>query len=139
VARLTLQETKFGHYFDVITDNLIHVSVFIGIAVGLARGTGDVSHLYALLALLGGFGLCALVVYQVLQRASHHPELQARSTRWLSWLVNRDFAYLVFLLALFDRLAWFLWGTMVGSYVFALSLWALWLFSLKKRVPGMSS
>jgi len=28
---------------------------------------------------------------------------------------------------------------MVGSYVFALGLWALWRFSLKKQMPGRSS
>jgi len=135
VARLTLQETRFGHYLDIITDNLIHVAVFVGIAVGLSRATHDVSHLYALLVLLGGFGLCALSVYQVLLRTSRlAPEFQSPLTRWLSWLVNRDFAYVVFFLAIFDRLSWFLWGTMIGSYLFAFGLWLLWHFSLKKQL-----
>jgi len=135
VARLTLQETNFGHYLDVVTDNLVHVAVFVGLALGLSRATHSVSHLYALLGLLGGFGLCALVVYRVLLKTSPlGPEFQARSTRWLSWLVNRDFAYLVFLLAVMDRLAFFLWGAMIGSYVFALSLWLLWRFSFRKQL-----
>jgi phosphatidylglycerophosphate synthase len=135
VARLTLQETAFGHYLDLITDNLVHVAVFVGMAVGLSRATHDVRHLYALVALLGGFGLCALAVYQVLLKTSRlAPAFQSPLTRWLSWLVNRDFAYVVFLLAIFDRLSWFLWGTMFGSYLFAFALWLLWHFSLKKRL-----
>jgi len=139
VARLTLRETALGHYLDVITDNLVHVAVFIGIAVGLSRAAHNVSHLYALAALLGGFGLCALVVYQVLLKdGGPEPPCQSRAARWLAWLVNRDFAYLVFLLALFDRLAWFLWGAMMGSYVFALALFFLWRFSLKKQLAAGS-
>jgi len=134
VARLTLSETSFGHYLDVVTDNLVHAAVFIGMAVGLSRATHDVSYLYVLMVMLGGFGLCGLSVYVVLQRTGAlAPELQPRATRWLSRLANRDFAYLVFLLALIDRLAWFLWSAMIGSYLFAFCLLILWRFSLKRQ------
>ena len=134
VARLSLSETSFGHYLDVVTDNLVHVAVFIGMAVGLSRSTHDVSQLYALIIMLGGFGLCGLSVYMVLQKTGTlRPELQLQATRWLSLLANRDFAYLIFLLALVDRLAWFLWGAMIGSYLFAFSLLILWRFSLKRQ------
>jgi len=134
VARLTLSETSFGHYLDVVTDNLVHAAVFIGMAVGLSRATHDVRYLYVLMVMLGGVGLCGLSVYLVLQKTEAlGPELQPQATRWLSWLANRDFAYLVFLLALIDRLAWFLWSAMIGSYLFAFCLLILWRFSLKRQ------
>jgi 1L-myo-inositol 1-phosphate cytidylyltransferase / CDP-L-myo-inositol myo-inositolphosphotransferase len=78
VARLTLRESRFGHYLDVITDNLVHIAVFIGMAVGLYRETGFAGHLYALAAMLPGFGLCALAVYQVLEKGGRDRERWAR-------------------------------------------------------------
>jgi phosphatidylglycerophosphate synthase len=124
VARLALQESVFGHYLDIFTDNLVHVAVFVGLAIGLSRATGDVRYLYVLLGLLGGFGLCAISVYQVLLKAEGSQK-GSRITRWLGVLANRDFAYLLVTLALIDKLAFFLWGAMIGSYVFAISLWVL--------------
>jgi phosphatidylglycerophosphate synthase len=126
VARLTLKESRFGHYLDIITDNLVHIAVFIGIAVGLYRQTGYIGHLYALAAMLPGFGLCAVAVHQVLEKGGRAREKWApAASRWVNSLTSRDFAYLVVLLALFDRLAWFLWGAALGTYLFAVSLWLL--------------
>ena len=124
VARLTLQESVFGHYLDIFTDNLVHFAVFVGLALGLSRATGDVRHLFALLGLLGGFGLSLLSVYQVLLKAGDSQK-GSRVTRWLGALANRDFAYLLVALALINKLAFFLWGAMIGSYVFAVSLWVV--------------
>ena len=41
LARLTLKETVFGHYLDIVGDNVVHVAVFFGIALGLYRHTSD--------------------------------------------------------------------------------------------------
>ena len=41
VARLTLTETHFGHLFDIVTDNLVHMAVFVGLVMAaslLLRG-----------------------------------------------------------------------------------------------------
>uniref|UniRef100_A0A7C3WSH6 CDP-alcohol phosphatidyltransferase family protein n=1 Tax=Desulfobacca acetoxidans TaxID=60893 RepID=A0A7C3WSH6_9BACT len=127
VARLTLKESRFGHYLDIITDNLVHVAVFIGIALGLYRGTGNIWHLYALGALLLGFDGCALVIWHVMDHGTGLRENQASavSARLVAALNSRDFAYLVVILALIDRLSWFLGGAAVGTYIFALAVWLL--------------
>jgi phosphatidylglycerophosphate synthase len=126
VARLTLRETRFGHYLDIITDNLVHVAVFCGIAFGLHRQAPDARHLYALALLLAGFALSALAAYVVLERRDRERERFAPLVeRLLAALNSRDFAYLVLLLALADRLAWFLWGAALGTYVFAGTLFLL--------------
>jgi hypothetical protein len=38
-------------------------------------------------------------------------------------LASRDFAYVLPVLALIDKLEWFLWATTIGTYLFA----AIWL------------
>lgn len=126
VARLTLRETRFGHYLDIITDNLVHMAVFCGIALGLHRTAPDDRHLYALALLLGGFGLSALAANFMVERGDPEKEGWAPLLhRLVTTLNSRDFAYLVFLLALADRLAWFLWGAALGSNVFAATLFLL--------------
>ena len=126
VARLKLQESTFGHYLDVITDNLVHVFVFGGMAIGLSRETGNPLYLHALWFLFGGFGICIVAVYFcVLRRSEEEREAAPRALRLLTLLTNRDFAYLVVLLALLHRLSWFLLGASVGTYLFAGVLWWL--------------
>ncbi|MGD0231839.1 MAG: CDP-alcohol phosphatidyltransferase family protein [Syntrophorhabdales bacterium] len=129
VARLTLRETVSGHYFDIVGDNVVHVAIFLGIALGLSRTAQDPVYLEALGFLLIGFGLCALTVHRLM---GHGPEEQGSAEApWLAGLlVNRDFAYLVVLLALAGRLDWFLFATTVGVYVFAL---VLFLFDIRRR------
>lgn len=124
LARLKLQESNFGHYLDIVGDNVVHVAVFLGITLGLYHQSHSPVYLWALALILGGFGLCALSVQFFM---GHGPGEQASSqTHWLvSLTVNRDFSYLVALLALVNRLSWFVFGTMVGAYLFALVLFVL--------------
>lgn len=123
VARLTIRESDFGHYLDIITDNLVHAAIFTGIALGLYRESGYVGHLYALAALLLGFVLSALVVYQVVEKRDRSREpWNPVAVRWIGTLNSRDFAYLIVFLALVDRLAWFLWASAFGAYIFAVGI-----------------
>lgn len=126
VARLKVMDSRFGRCLDITTDNLVHIAVFVGIAVGLYRETGSILYLAALWLLLGGFACCAAAVYKCLLCAD--PETLNRSPKLLQLmkvLSNRDFAYLIALLAIFDRLDWFLIGAALGTYIFAAGLWFL--------------
>ncbi len=130
VARLTFRESAFGQKLDVTTDNLVHLAIFIALAVGLQRRAPD-GHVVALAALLlGGFALDGALSYYFLvirtewrtpspAAASWRAHLRDRVLHGLEALMNRDFAYVLALLALVDRLQWFLWGAAVGSYAFA--------------------
>jgi phosphatidylglycerophosphate synthase len=126
IARLKLMESQFGHYLDITTDNIVHFAIFVGIAYGLYHDAGNVWYLRILWVMLGGFGLCLLAVYQCILRLNED-QLKAspNAIRFMALLSNRDFAYLIALLALMDRLNWFLIGSAIGSYVFAVALWVI--------------
>ena len=136
VARLKLQETRFGHYLDIITDNLVHVAIFTAIALGLYHGTGNSHYLVALGFLIGGFGLCAVAVYHcILKRKPDTLRQSPKTLRMMALVTNRDFAYLVVALAVIHRLNWFLMAAAAGTYLFATALWVLSLYEQRRAGP----
>ncbi len=137
VARLKFQESSFGQKFDVITDNIVHVAIFIGLAVGLYRQNPGGPYLLLMGILLGGFACTSVVTYFFLVRRPGFARsggtpmsLRGRVRQWLlrgfEALMNRDFAYLLLVLAVADRLYWFVWGTAFGTYLFAVLL--IWIY-----------
>ncbi len=124
VARLKLKESRFGHYFDIITDNIVHIAVFIAIAVGLYRRADNLLYIHMLWVLLIGFAFCAVSVYFCIL-CKKEEELKKRPLlmRIMALLTNRDFAYIVLLFSVFDKLNWFFIGTAFGTYLFAAGLW----------------
>lgn len=122
LARLKMAETSFGAWLDVITDNIVHVAVFIGLVAGCYRASGSISYLYLLVILLVGFGITAVTV----QRATRISGAEAE--QWISRVeraTGRDFSYLLVILAVFDRLYYFVWGTTFGTYIFSYVLWRM--------------
>jgi phosphatidylglycerophosphate synthase len=137
VARLKFLESSFGQKFDVVTDNVVHVAIFIGLAIGLYHQDPGGHYLLLMGILLGGFTCTSVVTYFFLVR---RPEFASSGGTPVSWrgkvrrwllhgfeaLMNRDFAYLLVVLAVVDRLYWFVWGAAFGTYGFAILL--VWVY-----------
>jgi len=122
LARLRMVESKFGGQLDVFTDNLVHVAIFAGLMTGCYRVSHSPAYLYLLVILCVGFVLCGIAVNRALGLSGEH------TAKWISRVersTGRDFAYIVVILAVINRLSWFAWAAAVGTYGFALVLWIL--------------
>ncbi len=140
LARLRMVESKFGGQLNVFTDNLVHVAIFAGLMTGCYRVSHSPAYLYLLVILCVGFVLCAITVNRALGVPGEQP------AKWISRVeraTGRDFAYLVVILAVINRLSWFAWTAAVGTYGFALVLWLLTSRQLRRagevRAPTPSS
>jgi phosphatidylglycerophosphate synthase len=131
LARLQMSETKFGGQLDIFTDNVVHVAVFIGLFLGCYRASMSRAYIYLIPLVLGGFAMCALATWRAFKVRGE------QAAKWLDTVdrwSGRDFAYLLVVLALIDRLEWFAWGTAFGTYIFAIVL--MWLTSRREEQPG---
>jgi len=128
VARLKFLETRFGYLYDVTTDNIVHAAIFAGMGIGLYRA--DPSQPFLLLGalLVGGLvaATAATMTLLVPNPPGEQPTPRTARGRWrqrllrgFEALMNRDFAYILVVLAVLGKLHWFLWGAAFGTYVYA--------------------
>lgn len=137
VARLTFAESPLGQALDLVSDNIVHVAVFAGIAWG-AYQANPVSSGYLPL-LLGGIAVLSTGVS--LWCVNRVKFLKGNTVRWrrmrqavrtrfdfiLRHVANRDFSIVVLTCACLGVLPWFLWLVAAGTCVFAIMMvWSLY-------------
>ena len=137
VARLTFTESPLGRALDLVSDNIVHVAVFAGIAWGAYQANLTSSGYLPLL--LGGIAVVSTGVS--LWCVNRLKSLKANVLLWrrmrqadrtrfdfiLGHVANRDFSIVVLACACLGVLPWFLWLAAAGTGVFALIMaWSLY-------------
>jgi phosphatidylglycerophosphate synthase len=123
LARVLFKESPLGKWLDLAGDQVVHVSVFAAIALGLMRGgMAPEAGMLGIIAVTG-----AILSFAVVVRGMRFPA-EGRN-RLLQKLIdaatNRDFSVLVLVLALAGALDLFLWLAAVGSHLFWMTALAL--------------
>ncbi len=123
IARSVFKESPLGKWLDLAGDQVVHVSVFACIAIGLIRTEQTAYGTWLGLSAVAG----AILSFVVIVRGMRFPPEDRNQTlqKLIDSATNRDFSVLVFFLACFQALEWFLWMTAIGSHVFWLTALAL--------------
>ncbi len=126
IARLKFMTSEWGAKLDIVSDNIVHCSVFFAIGMGLYFSTGESVFKYlGMLAVFGSMAAFILLSKSILGKkaeATKNLSLEPCDKKTSDQLANRDFIYLLFALALFGRLDVFILLTAAGSNLFAIYL-----------------
>src|SRR2546425_1735872 len=130
LARLRFQHSRWGAMLDFWGDNVVHVAVFLCIAVGWSWSPGAAWPLaLGAIASVATLGSAALFFGRTIEDRVEAGGVVARAVDALG---SRDFIYVVVLLSAFGKAKWFLLAAAVGAPVYLLL--ALWLNGRHGRV-----
>jgi phosphatidylglycerophosphate synthase len=121
IARLKFQESPQGAKLDVIGDNLVHAALFPCLALRAYFAEPGGPYLWLGAGALAGVIASWLAVYFVIVRGRP----SARTLAFFEAFGNREFAYVLLVLAAIGKLQWFVWGMAIGLWVFPFGLVAL--------------
>jgi phosphatidylglycerophosphate synthase len=116
IARVAFKESPLGKWLDLVGDQVVHLAVFGGIAIGLMKAGGGNTALWLGLSAIAGALLSFAVVVRGLCRT--RSDDGGRLQKLIDSATNRDFSVLVLFLAVIGHLEWFLWLTAIGSHLF---------------------
>ena len=127
LARLTGNVTKYGHYYDLASDAVVDILLFIGIGVGLMHG-----NLGAWTLPMGIFaGVSVAAIFQLRLMISNITGKEQIDQPNIGLFEIEDVFYLLPLVTFFDVLQPFLIVATVGAPLFA--IWTLRAYLRLKR------
>jgi archaetidylinositol phosphate synthase len=110
-ARMSGKTSRFGHYYDLLSDALVTIALFAGIGIGL--GADKHSTLEMNLGLLAGSAV-AIIFYLRNKMENAHGKDATRQAHWAGFEAE-DILYLMPVVTLCDGLQWFLYAAAVGA------------------------
>jgi len=127
IARMMFKESKLGKWLDLVGDQVVHVALFVAIAMGVSVSKPDVPAL--VLGVSATVGV--LIAFGVVLRGMLNAEARGNSRvqRLIDATTNRDFSVIIIVLAFSGRLDLFLWAAAIGVHAF-------WLLALGLQLRG---
>jgi phosphatidylglycerophosphate synthase len=123
LARLKFLESPRGAMLDFWGDNVVHVAVFGCMAVGWSLARDSALPLVLGLAAIGAVAVASAVLSGTGMQP--RPPGSEATAKVVDALANRDFIYLVLVLATIGQSWWFIALVAVGTPIFVLAaLWA---------------
>ncbi len=120
LARLSGKSSKFGHIYDLASDAIIHIFVFVGIGYGLRN-----SELGAWALLMGIIsGISVACIFHLRNEMEQKFGKEATRQPRFSGLEIEDVLYLFPLVTLLNGLVPLLIAATIGAPAFA--LWVIW-------------
>lgn len=135
VARMKFLESRLGAWLDITLDTVVHLATFVGLGFAVWTQGGTQSPFVLVGLMVGGIVLSFAGVVVADRTALPDAYRQTWQGRLLHRMVfgvaSRDYSLLIFLCAVFQKLAWFLWAAAIGVQVFWLTL-AVLLYHLRR-------
>lgn len=126
IARLKFLESDLGRKLDFWLDNVVNASALFATGAGYGFATGSAVYLWASLFNLVAAAATAVPIYFLFFRAGAVAG-GSRLEAVLTLFAGRDYAYLVFAMALLGIVHWFTWLCLAGLTAFMVA--ALVLFA----------
>lgn len=127
LARVKCRESRLGKWLDLGGDQVVHLSLFTGLAIGVAQaGSAATALALGLSVTLGVLISFGVIVYSMGRpTAARDPRLK----RLIDATTNRDFSVLLLVLAALGRVESFLWMAAIGVHIF-------WVFAVALQWRG---
>jgi phosphatidylglycerophosphate synthase len=116
LARVLFKESCFGKWLDLAGDQVVHLAVFSGISLGLARSDPETPALALGISAALGVIISFVVIVRFMQQKGMRKS--SRLEKLIDATTNRDFSILVLILAIAGQLDLFLWIAGIGVHLF---------------------